>query len=219
MLYPVNTGETTFVKDSADNKIKLLDTVIQLLRVADTSEASTRANAISTLQTALDALETNVTAAQSKADSAYSLAQTANNNAGSSYIMRRNKDNTPSSNNAYDLGSSSYQWANVFSRAMTIGREGYEWDINTNDGYVILPGGVLVHWGRVSRTSSGYATVSFVPSFKYAPTLITTCAYNANDYFTSNGNGYVANVSSTSAKVGTIDSYYTYWVAIGQPAS
>lgn len=82
-----------------------------------------------------------------------------------------------------------------------------------------MPGGVLVHWGRVSRTSSGYATVSFVPSFKYAPTLITTCAYNTNDYYTANGNGYVASITSTSAKVGTIDSYYTYWIAIGQPVS
>ena len=62
--YPVNTGETTFVKDSLDSKVKLLDTVIQLLRAADSAEASTRANAISTLQAALDALETNVTAAQ-----------------------------------------------------------------------------------------------------------------------------------------------------------
>lgn len=47
--YPVNTGETTFVKDSLDSKVKLLDTVIQLLRAADSAEASARESAISAL--------------------------------------------------------------------------------------------------------------------------------------------------------------------------
>lgn len=162
--YPVNTGETTFVKDSLDSKVKLLDTVIQLLRAADSAEASARADAISTLQAALSTLETDVAAAQSLAESAYNLADAANDAADSSYIMRRNKDNTPSTDNVYDFGSSSLQWANIFSRAMTIGRNGYEWDINTNDGYVTLPSGAKIQWGR-KTTSSSQGTISFASSF------------------------------------------------------
>ena len=34
--YPKVTGETVFAKDPADGKVKLLDTIIQLLRTADT---------------------------------------------------------------------------------------------------------------------------------------------------------------------------------------
>ena len=154
--YPKVTGETVFAKDSLDGKIKLLDTIIQLLRTTDgdlDTAIETLSQALSTVQSTANSASSAAATAQSRADSAYSLASTANSNANSSYIMKRNQSNNPSSNNAYSLGSSSYQWSNVVARAMQIGREGYEWEINSNDGYVTFNNGIIFEWKFVSSNN------------------------------------------------------------------
>ena len=131
--------------------------------------------------------------------------------------MRINKDNTPSSNNAYDLGSSSYQWANVFSRAMTIGREGYEWDINTNDGYVTLPSNVLINWGILPKASSvDYTSVNFGQSYSNPPAVFVTWEHTSNK--TGDCFQYIKSGSVTTSRfqITRSDLGYTYWIAIGK---
>ena len=132
--YPKTTGELVTVKDPADNKTKLLDTLIQLLRNVDASTLETLEN----------------------------LATTVSNLSGQAW--KNNQTNLPTTNNAYDIGkyvgaadetelAQNRMIRHIYSMGMTLGREGYEWEINDTDGYVTLPSGMLIQWGTILRTT------------------------------------------------------------------
>ena len=84
------------------------------------------------------------------------------------------------------------------------------------EGYLTLPNGLMIQWGRVSRSSSGYASVFFTLPFPHTPTAFSTCAYSSNSHQTEKGNGYITDVTTTGMRVGTIDNYYSYWMAFGE---
>ena len=150
--YPKTTGELVTVKDPADNTTKLLDTLIQLLRNADEST--------------LQALQT--------------LTETVQNLSGQAW--KNNQTNLPASNNAFDIGSASQMIKSIYSMGMTLGREGYEWEINDTDGYAILSNGLLLQWGkkRLARdaTATFYLGKSYFISVKAMQIHITVCIFN-----------------------------------------
>ena len=245
--YPKVTGETVFAKDPLDGKVKLLDTIIQLLRTADSAEVTNRQNAIEALNTALSEFEAAINQDISNLESAINDVDTSN-------MYAKNADLIPSSNNSYDLGSSSryfntafityayinelrktllpyydnnyalgsasYQWSNVYSRAMQIGREGYEWDINTNDGYLTLASGLMIEWGYFSQGSSSSSetmTVTFPKAFPSK--CVFAYGEQVSNYDGGRDSDYrgfpVQALSKTTFKFQRYDGRPQYWFALG----
>lgn len=132
--YPKTTGELVTVKDPLDNKTKLLDTLIQLLRNADESTLKALNNLVATVSTL------------------------------SAQAWKNNQTNLPESNNAYDIGSASQMIKSIYSMGMTLGREGYEWEINDTDGYITLPSGIVVQW-KTREGISGSGEMSYTWTF------------------------------------------------------
>ena len=188
--YPKTTGELVTVKDSKDGQAKLLDTLIQLLRQADAE----------TLQ------------------SLNELAQTVSDLSGKAW--KNNQSNLPATNNTYDIGSLSQMIRHIYSMGMTLGVEGEDWEINTNDGYLTLPSGLMLQFGREDAgTSSGKQDI---PLSKPFPTKCISFQYlqaleNSNIYTTQQAWTYTYNITSISSVRVAIQSglIYLYWMAVG----
>lgn len=121
--YPKVSGETVFAKDPADGKVKLLDTILQLLRTAD----SGMVNQINQALQAITQINTDIAG-----------------------VWKSGQSNLPAANNTYDIGSASQMIRSIYSMGMTLGREGYEWEINSNDGYVLLASNVMLQWKKMT---------------------------------------------------------------------
>ena len=147
--YPKVTGETVFAKDPADGKVKLLDTIIQLLRTAD----SGMVNQINQALQAITQINTDIAG-----------------------VWKSGQSNLPAANNTYDIGSASQMIRSIYSMGMTLGREGYEWEINSNDGYVILSSGLMIQWRQVSGSNSDRHSVTFTTYFPTALVFATATA-------------------------------------------
>ena len=142
--YPKVNGETVFAKDS-DGKVKLLDTIIQLLRTADTGMV----NQINQALQAITQINTDIAGA-----------------------WKSGQSNLPAANNTYDIGSASQMIRSIYSMGMTLGREGYEWEINSNDGYITLPKNVLFQWGNFTRAIAGNSyRVDFIRPISFVYSL------------------------------------------------
>lgn len=188
--YPKTTGELVTVKDPSDNQTKLLDTIIQLLRNADASTLETLNNLVTTVSTL------------------------------SGQAWKNNQTNLPASNNAFDIGSASRMIKSIYSMGMTLGREGYEWEINDTDGYITLPNGILFQFGRANaKNLNGKQTIEFLKpfssrclSFQYLQAFS-----DSNNYTTAQAWTYTYNITENGSitvvtQTGLI---YLYWMAIG----
>lgn len=87
-------------------------------------------------------------------------------------------------------------------------------DVTGTDGYVKLPGGVILQWGKANTASSGGITsVTFPIAFPNACLNVTSSRIVVT---TGTGNAYlVRSYSTTGAQWGTANNEQFLWSAIG----
>ena len=134
--YPKTTGECVTVKDPADGQAKLLDTLIQLLRAADTSTLDSLNNLINSFNTLNGA------------------------------AWKNNQTNLPATDNSYDIGSNTQMIKSIFTHGLQIGEEGEDWWIGDNSGYITLPSGMAMQWKKESGKNTSRHTFTFPKSLQ-----------------------------------------------------
>lgn len=144
----------------------------------------------------------------------------------------------PFEDNKYSIGTSDKRYSNVFASAgtissvisnsiatsaLTIGVEGVDYYIGDTSGYITLPGGYIIQWGYMSRSSGSghvFTPVTFPHSFNSKCGAITGqwLSTNVQD---GNMQGVVqtGSVSNTGCSIafwwdGSKTSYF--WMAIGK---
>ena len=102
---------------------------------------------------------------------------------------------------------------------MTIGREGYEWDINTNDGYITLSGDLLIHWGNIPKTNNDDAghwqSITFSPAFSAKPYFFRATKSAENSHIQEIGYIRTGYMTASSVQFRNMHMSDTCWLAIG----